>query len=221
MLTDDQLAEFRSNGVIILPELLCDDEVDAITARLPRLFRRSLFHRTFVNDRATSFAPRWVLHLRDELFAQLVRDPRFVEPAQQILDEDELYIQQVKVNAKEAFTGEAVAVALRLRHAPSRRRRPRAARAQPAHLPRRGDRVQRTVGLHPRLASRRSGADDARHHDDQLPVVDRRRRRGQTTCGQKRLYCPKGPPGTVLIFADTMLHSSPPTCRHGIGASSP
>ncbi len=24
------------------------------------------------------------------------------------------------------------------------------------------------------------------------------------------LYCPKGPPGTVLIFGDTMLHSSPP-----------
>ena len=24
------------------------------------------------------------------------------------------------------------------------------------------------------------------------------------------LYCPKGPPGTVLIFGDTMVHSSPP-----------
>ena len=46
------------------------------------------------------------LHLRDPLFARLVRDPRLVAPAQQILGDDDLYIQQVKVNAKEAFTGE-------------------------------------------------------------------------------------------------------------------
>ncbi len=46
------------------------------------------------------------LHLRDPLFARLVRDPRLVTPARQILDDDDLYIQQVKVNAKEAFTGE-------------------------------------------------------------------------------------------------------------------
>ena len=46
------------------------------------------------------------LHLRDDLFARLVRDPRFVTTAQQITGDDELYIMQVKVNAKEAFTGE-------------------------------------------------------------------------------------------------------------------
>jgi ectoine hydroxylase len=46
------------------------------------------------------------LHRRDDLFARLVRDPRLVRPAQQIAGTDELYVQQVKVNAKEAFTGE-------------------------------------------------------------------------------------------------------------------
>ncbi len=46
------------------------------------------------------------LHLRDELFADLVRDPRFVEPAQQITGDPRPLREQVKVNAKEAFTGE-------------------------------------------------------------------------------------------------------------------
>ena len=41
-----------------------------------------------------------------DTFARLVRDERLVGPAQQILSDDELYVQQVKVNAKEAFTGE-------------------------------------------------------------------------------------------------------------------
>ncbi|MDX1489364.1 MAG: phytanoyl-CoA dioxygenase family protein, partial [Acidiferrobacterales bacterium] len=45
------------------------------------------------------------LHLRNDVFARLVRHPRLLEPALQILQEN-VYIQQVKVNAKEAFSGE-------------------------------------------------------------------------------------------------------------------
>ncbi len=45
------------------------------------------------------------LHLRDPVFAKLVRHPRLVEPALQILGEA-AYIQQVKVNVKPAFIGE-------------------------------------------------------------------------------------------------------------------
>ena len=45
------------------------------------------------------------LHQRSEVFARVVRHPRLVEPAMQILG-DALYVQQVKVNAKEAFSGD-------------------------------------------------------------------------------------------------------------------
>jgi len=47
------------------------------------------------------------LHLRSHVFARLCRHPRFVEPARQILGTDQLYIQQAKINAKVAFSGEA------------------------------------------------------------------------------------------------------------------
>ena len=47
------------------------------------------------------------LHLRSDVYARLCRHPRFVEPARQILGTDRLYIQQAKINAKVAFSGEA------------------------------------------------------------------------------------------------------------------
>ena len=47
------------------------------------------------------------LHLRDETYARIVRHPRLVEPARQILGERELSISsKTKVNAKPAFAGE-------------------------------------------------------------------------------------------------------------------
>ena len=46
------------------------------------------------------------IHLRNAVYARLVRHPRFVEPAMQILGDDRLYVMQVKVNVKAAFGGE-------------------------------------------------------------------------------------------------------------------
>ena len=45
------------------------------------------------------------LHLRSEVFAKLVRHPRLVGPAMQLRGGD-LYVQQVKVNVKAAFSGQ-------------------------------------------------------------------------------------------------------------------
>src|SRR5262249_52944208 len=46
------------------------------------------------------------LHLRHDVFARRVRHPRFVRPAMQLLGDDQLYVQQVKINTKAAFEGE-------------------------------------------------------------------------------------------------------------------
>jgi ectoine hydroxylase len=46
------------------------------------------------------------LHQRNAVYAKLVRHPRLVEPAMQILDDDRIYVMQVKVNVKAAFGGE-------------------------------------------------------------------------------------------------------------------
>lgn len=105
ILDDHQLTAFHEAGVIALPGLFSLDEVDRITDRLPDLFAERCPEN--IRERSSDVVRTAMgLHRRDELFARLVRDPRLVTAAQQILDDDNLYIQQVKVNAKEAFTGE-------------------------------------------------------------------------------------------------------------------
>ncbi|NQV96460.1 MAG: phytanoyl-CoA dioxygenase family protein [Acidimicrobiaceae bacterium] len=104
-LTNDQLEAYERDGFLVLPELFSVDEVAAINARLPELFAQRC-PENFRERSSDVVRTAMGLHLRDDLFADLVRDPRFVEPATQITGETAMYVQQVKVNAKEAFTGE-------------------------------------------------------------------------------------------------------------------
>jgi ectoine hydroxylase len=104
-LTAAQVGRFHEDGFLILPELFSTREVDVLRAQLPALFgerRTENFREKSTDVVRTAMA----LHLRNPVFARLVRHPRLVEPAMQILGDDKLYIQQVKVNAKEAFSGE-------------------------------------------------------------------------------------------------------------------
>ena len=112
-LNDAQLQTFRTDGVVAIAGAFSDDEVAAINARLAALFDEDGPEN--IRERSSGVVRTAMgLHLRDPLFAALVRDPRFVDPARQILGaipgdlggHAEFYVQQVKVNAKEAFTGE-------------------------------------------------------------------------------------------------------------------
>jgi ectoine hydroxylase len=104
-LSEDQLEVFRRDGIVAIDNAFTANEVAAITQRLPHLFSQRCTEN-FREKSSDVVRTAMGLHLRDDLFARLVRDPRLVRPAQQILGEHDLYVQQVKVNAKEAFTGE-------------------------------------------------------------------------------------------------------------------
>lgn len=104
-LSDQQVTDFERDGFIVIPELFSADDIAAIDERLPRLFSERC-PENFRERSSDVVRTAMGLHLRDELFADLVRDPRFVEPAAQLIGDPDLYVQQVKVNAKEAFTGE-------------------------------------------------------------------------------------------------------------------
>ncbi|MEO6123818.1 MAG: phytanoyl-CoA dioxygenase family protein [Ilumatobacteraceae bacterium] len=104
-LSGQQVADFVRDGFIVIPELFSKDEVAAIDQRLPELFAERC-PQNFRERSSDVVRTAMGLHLRDELFADLVRDSRFVEPAAQLIGDPDLYVQQVKVNAKEAFTGE-------------------------------------------------------------------------------------------------------------------
>jgi ectoine hydroxylase len=209
ILTADQLADFNRAGVIAIPGLFSSEEVEAIIARLPRLFAERCPEN--FRERASDVVRTAMgLHLRDPLFARLVRDPRLVAPAQQILKDDLLYVQQVKVNAKEAFTGEQWQwhYDFATHH--------------------REDGVPEPLALNLHIF-----LDEVTEFNGPLVFIPESHRDGpaptaldtvttsyplwtvarevvQPLAERGGLYCPKGPPGTVLIFGDTMLHSSPP-----------
>ncbi|MBI3458581.1 MAG: phytanoyl-CoA dioxygenase family protein [Candidatus Rokubacteria bacterium] len=103
-LTDEQVERFHKDGFFLLPGLFSTKEAALMRAQLPALYaeRRPENWREKGSDEVrTAFA----LHRRNEVFARLARHPRLIEPAMQLTG-SKVYLQQVKVNAKAAFTGE-------------------------------------------------------------------------------------------------------------------
>ncbi len=103
-LSAEQLDSLNTQGFLLLPGLFSGAEVDALRERLPALLVDG--HQGNIIERDSGEVRTSMgLHLRDDRFAALVRHPRLVGPALQVRAEP-LYIQQVKVNVKAAFSGE-------------------------------------------------------------------------------------------------------------------
>ncbi len=103
-ISQSQLNDLDRDGFLILRDLFSVDEVAAVRSRLPRLFAEN-HPGNVIEKESGAVRTSMGLHLRDALFAKLVRHPRLVGPALQVLGEDG-YVQQVKVNVKAAFSGE-------------------------------------------------------------------------------------------------------------------
>jgi ectoine hydroxylase len=99
-----QLEALDRDGFLELPGIFTDPEVVRIRARLPALFAEA-HPGNIVEQSSGEVRTTMGLHLRDPVMAALVRHPRLIGPALQILDEP-AYVQQVKVNVKAAFSGE-------------------------------------------------------------------------------------------------------------------
>jgi ectoine hydroxylase len=104
-LSEEQLARYRADGVLVLPGLFSAAEVEALHRPLPHLFAEDVPENVREKE-SGEVRTAMGLHLRDDTYARVSRHPRLVEPAWQILEDERLYIQQTKVNAKFAFTGE-------------------------------------------------------------------------------------------------------------------
>lgn len=208
-LTDDQLSTYHRDGVIALPGLFNSEEIAEIDARLPALFDEDC-PQNFREKASGVVRTAMGLHLRDEVFMRLVSDPRFLEPARQILGDVDVYAQQVKVNAKAAFTGEQWQWHYDF--------------ATHHHE----DGVPEPVALNMHIF-----LDEVNEFNGPLVFIPGSHLDGPAptaldivstsyplwTVGPEvvgplvergGLYSPKGPAGTVLIFGDTMVHGSPP-----------
>ncbi len=205
-LTDTQIAQFRDDGFLILPSLFSPDEVGVLKAELPRLFaeRRP---ENFREKRGDAVRTAMALHQRSEVYARLVRHPRLVEPARQILGDD-LYIQQVKVNAKAAFSGDVWQwhYDFATHHGEDGVPEPLALNlhvlldeATEFNGP-----IVFIRGSHKRGAA--PAVLDGETTSYPLWVVDNKTVAGLAAEGG--LVAAKGPPGTALIFGDTLVHGS-------------
>ena len=103
MLEPSQLETLQRQGFLVLPERFSEKEVALLRAPLPALLSEN--HPGNVIEKESGVVRTAMgLHLRNEVFGKLVRHPRLIAPAFQIRPEP-LYIQQVKVNVKAAFSG--------------------------------------------------------------------------------------------------------------------
>jgi len=104
-LTASQIDRFRKDGFLVLPNLFSAEEIAVLRAALPVVYAEDT-PANIREKRSGKVRTSMGLHLRHDAFARLVRHPRLIEPAIQILGDDRLYVQQVKVNTKPAFDGE-------------------------------------------------------------------------------------------------------------------
>ncbi|MBT6278213.1 MAG: proline hydroxylase [Chromatiales bacterium] len=206
-LSQDQLSALDTDGFVVLPSRFSTAEVDALIGRLPSLFAAG--HSANVIERASgAVRTAMALHERDDLFAELVRDPRLVAPAQQLLGEP-LYVQQVKVNVKAAFSGEVWQwhYDFATHHQEDGVPQPRALNIH-VFL----DDVSEVNGpLYFIPGSHRYGthtaALDVETTSYPLWVVDEACVR--ELANEHGIVSATGPKGTVLIFTDTLVHGSP------------
>ena len=104
-LSEAQLRQFERDGYLVLPSLFSPREVDVLRTALAPVFAEDSpanVREKLSGEVRTAMG----LHLRHQAYAKLVRHPRLLAPAFQLLG-DKLYPQQVKVNVKAAFEGEA------------------------------------------------------------------------------------------------------------------
>ena len=206
-LSGAQLERFERDGFLVLPELFSKDEVAALRAPLPALFAAA-DPANIREKHGGEVRTAMGLHLRDPVFAKLVRQPRLVEPALQILGEA-AYIQQVKVNVKPAFVGEAWQwhYDFATHHAEDGVAEPRALNLH-VFL---DDVTELNGPLYFIPGSHRHGpapaALDIETTSYPLWVVDRER--VAALAAEGGLAAATGPAGTALIFGDLLVHASP------------
>jgi ectoine hydroxylase-related dioxygenase (phytanoyl-CoA dioxygenase family) len=102
-LTADQIAQYREQGYLLLPNVFNPEDLTLIKRNLKALAIPG-GEGVVMEDNGLIRALHGC-HLNNEYFDQLIRDPRCLGPARQVLEAD-VYIHQFKINVKAAFGGD-------------------------------------------------------------------------------------------------------------------
>lgn len=206
-LSADQLREFEEKGFQFLPNVFSPAEMEVLNAEVPAILaqdRPEVVHEKGVDaPRSAFYVQTW-----NPVFELLARHPRLVEPGMQILGSDKLYMHQFKINAKAAFDGavwqwhqdyetwfeddgmpapRAMNIALFLAEANEFN--------GPLMFIPRSHRKGRIAGSH-----------DVTTTSYPLWTLDRDTI--SRLVAEGGIVAPKGPPGSMLLFAGTLVHAS-------------
>ena len=104
LLSTYQLQRFRCDGFIVVPDVFSANEVALLRVETERLISVPSDGLVLEDD---NISPRSLNgpHLLSGLMRELVRSPRLLPVAEQILGDD-VYLHQYKINIKRAFVGE-------------------------------------------------------------------------------------------------------------------
>lgn len=100
-----QIHDYQEQGFLLLERRFSPVEIERVRAQLPRALAEESPRRVLERDGKTVRGIHGQ-HLDYEIFSRLVRHPRLVEPARQLLDED-VHVYQFKINFKSSLTGDA------------------------------------------------------------------------------------------------------------------
>lgn len=99
------LAAYDRDGFLTVEQLIDDDEVQVYRRELERLTNDPVMRaddRSIVEPKSQQIRTVFEVHKISEVFAGLVRDPRVVGRARQILGSD-VYVHQSRINVKPGF----------------------------------------------------------------------------------------------------------------------
>ncbi|NKB76962.1 MAG: proline hydroxylase [Gammaproteobacteria bacterium] len=222
-LSQSQVKTLASQGFLVLPERFSEKEVALLRSQVPALLKENHPGNVIEKEPGWKFGEgagkSWGkdsdvvrtamgLHLRNEVFNTLVHHPKLIAPGFQVRPEP-MYIQQVKVNVKAAFSGSVWQwhYDFATHH--------------------KEDGVPRPLALNLHIF-----LDDVSHYNGPLYFVPGSHRHGEhgarlddqttsyplwvvendvveTLVNQNGIQAATGKKGTMLIFYDTLLHGSP------------
>jgi ectoine hydroxylase len=104
LLSESQLSTYDHEGYLFLPDVFAPQELELMGEELSLLLGMDTPDRVLENGSATVRALHGC-HQRSDLFGRLIRDPRLLVPARQVLGAP-VYVHQFKINVKAAFHGD-------------------------------------------------------------------------------------------------------------------
>ncbi|WP_233235272.1 ectoine hydroxylase [Bordetella sp. LUAb4] len=106
-LSEQQLQDYDRDGFLMLEDLLPENEVAAILAEIGRMSRDPAIIRreeSITEPGSDAVRSIFMVHTLSAMISRLVRDPRLINVARQILG-SEVYVHQSRANMKPGFKG--------------------------------------------------------------------------------------------------------------------